>query len=242
MPFEFRNVGKRFGDTVALESVSARFEEGRVTSVVGPSGCGKTTLLNIASGLVAADSGEALGFGSSVIGRVFQEPRLLPWETLRDNLRFVKPDSVDAATYDGRVAHFLEKTGLADFADKRPRELSGGMRQRASLARAFSYSSDLLLMDEPFQSVDMRTRLGLFELFLDLVAAEPRTVILVTHDAREALYLSDRIVVLSERPARDLKSLEVATPRSRRSFASPEATSLENELYGLLFEGAHRAR
>ncbi|MCK7479693.1 MAG: ATP-binding cassette domain-containing protein [Candidatus Moduliflexus flocculans] len=133
-----------------------------------------------------------------------------------------------------RALRLLTAVGLAEARELRPRQLSGGMRQRVSLARAFAYPADILLLDEPFQSVDLRTRIGLMDSFLDLQAADPRTVAFVTHEVREALYLGDIVIVLSDKPARILDRKELLLPRERRRYGSADLSDVEAALYRLI--------
>jgi NitT/TauT family transport system ATP-binding protein len=234
MTYSLREVSKSFGDLRVLERFSLDIPAGRVTVVLGPSGCGKTTLLNILSGLLEADAGERLGFSEARFSCVFQEPRLVPSLSVRRNVELVLRATLAREQRRERALHFLASVGLREAAGLRPGQLSGGMRQRVSLARAFAYPSDVLLMDEPFQSVDLKTRIGLMDAFLELQAEDPRAVVFVTHEVKEALYLGDRIVVLSERPARILASRELAIPRDRRTYGSSALSEVEAELYRLI--------
>jgi ABC-type nitrate/sulfonate/bicarbonate transport system ATPase subunit len=184
--------------------------------ITGPSGCGKTTLLNIIAGLDRDFSG-TLNFEPSDgdaprIGYVFQSPRLLPWRTVRDNVALVLPRNADRAGLDA----LLTEIGLADAADAYPTRLSGGMARRAALARAFAIAPDLLLMDEPFLSLDAAAADRLRSLLLRLVSTRPATVLFVTHDLAEAVELADRILVLSPAPGRVVADMPIDVPRERR--------------------------
>jgi NitT/TauT family transport system ATP-binding protein len=195
--------------------------EGELVCILGPSGCGKTTLLWAMSGLHALTRGEVLLDGSAVtgprpaeIGMIFQEANLLPWRNLRQNLEFPfeikhkKPD-------DSRIVKLLDETGLAGFDNAYPRELSGGMQQRASIVRALAQDPSVLLMDEPFGALDAFTRDEMNLLLLRLWAETGKTIVFVTHNISEAIFLADRVVVMTPRPGRVARVYEIDLPRPR---------------------------
>jgi sulfonate transport system ATP-binding protein len=190
-----------------LRDVDLDLAAGDVVAILGPSGCGKSTLLRQVSGLDRPDAGSIRIDGTPVqdvdqrSAVAFQEPRLLPWRTIRANVRLGLPRDVPHAEGDARVRDLLELTGLAEAADLRPRQVSGGMAQRASLARALARRPRVLVLDEPFGALDALTRLRMQDLLLDVHAAIPTTVLLVTHDVDEALHLADRVVLLGPDPA-----------------------------------------
>ncbi len=190
---------------------------GELICLFGPSGCGKTTLLNIVAGIDRAFEGVVRLPGSGAatgarIGYVFQTPRLLPWRTVEQNVRLVAPEGAAAA----RIEHLLAETGLAEFRHVYPPRLSVGMRRRAALARAFAAEPDMLLRDEPFVSLDGPTARRLRRLLLDIWARAPTTVLFVTHDLTEAIELADRIIFLSDLPARVVADVPVNIPRDER--------------------------
>ena len=205
----------------ALSGLELACGVGSVTAVIGPNGCGKSTLLRVLAGLLAPAAGEVSVFGRSPtagdprIGLVFQQPRLLPWRSLLDNVALpltLKDTGVAEARARAMIA--LEQVALADVAHLRPRELSGGMQQRAGLARALVRHPELLLLDEPFSSLDSLTR-DAFDLELARLVADPRrTVVLVTHSVAEAVAVADRVVILTPRPGRVAADVTVAQPRS----------------------------
>jgi len=234
LPYELHDIRKSFGDLQVLSGFTLDFPSGKVTAVLGPSGCGKTTLLNILAGLSPPDSGERRGLADARFSYVFQEPRLVPTLTALENVELVLRASFGPGERRERALRLLTAVGLAEARELRPRQLSGGMRQRVSLARAFAYPADILLLDEPFQSVDLRTRIGLMDSFLDLQAADPRTVAFVTHEVREALYLGDIVIVLSDKPARILDRKELLLPRERRRYGSADLSDVEAALYRLI--------
>ena len=187
---ELKNVSLSYGDLRVLRDVSLRLEPGKRIAVMGPSGCGKTSLLRVIAGLQSPDSG-TVERTARRLSFVFQEPRLLPWLTAEENVRLVLPD----ARHSDEAAAWLSRFGLSDAADKLPTELSGGMRQLVSLARALVCTPDLLLLDEPFKALDAATKQNAITAVSDGTDA---AIILVTHDAREAEALGCRVIEFSE--------------------------------------------
>ncbi len=208
-------IGKSFDGLKVFDNFSIGFLEDKITVILGPSGCGKTTLLNILAGLVKPDRGTV---GSlDTVSYLFQEPRLLPWLTVWDNVALVLRDKLPDAEIQSRVEYYLRATGVSDYARFYPAGLSGGLRQRAAIARAFVYEMPLLLMDEPFKSLDIKTRYQLIEVLLELWRQKPRTIITVTHDPQEAVMLGDQIVILSQKPVRILKEVIIELERDERA-------------------------
>ena len=204
------------GPVTALRGLRACIGPSEFCVVTGPSGCGKTTLLNIIAGL-DRDFAGTLGFAASDhdaprIGYVFQSPRLLPWRTVRENVALVQRHRAEPAA----LEELLADVGVAGMADAYPAQLSGGMARRVALARAFAIAPDLLLMDEPFLSLDAAAADRLRSLLLRLVSTRPATVLFVTHDLAEAVALADRILVLSPAPGRVVAELPIALARTER--------------------------
>ena len=203
-----RGVGKAFGTgTVALDRIDLDVRSGEFLSLLGPSGCGKTTALRIMAGLSEASRGTVIWPGGAEarrgIGFVFQEPTLMPWTSVRENVRLpLKLSHAPATDADSRIEEVLAQVGLAEFADAYPRELSGGMKMRVSLARALVTDPDILLLDEPFAALDEITRFRLNNDLLALWRKLHKTVIFVTHSVFESVYLSQRVVVMTARPGR----------------------------------------
>jgi NitT/TauT family transport system ATP-binding protein len=205
-----RGVGKVYdGGVEALRELDIDFPRGRLTTLLGPSGCGKTTLLKIIAGLIEPTAGEILIGGRPVRGPgperafVFQDFALMPWATVLRNVAFgLELRGVPKAEREAVAKRCIEEVRLSGFEDSYPHQLSGGMRQRVGLARALAVDADILLMDEPFASVDEQTRRKFQEDLLALLEVENKTVIFVTHSIEEAVYVSDQIVLLSERPGR----------------------------------------
>ncbi len=219
---EVRGVSKIYdGGVEALNDISLDFPEGQLTTLLGPSGCGKTTLLKIIAGLIAPTSGSVKVEGREVTGPgperafVFQDFALMPWASVMRNVAFGLELRGVAKPERERVAQkYIGEVGLKGFENAYPHALSGGMRQRVGLARALAVNAKVLLMDEPFSAVDEQTRRKFQEDLLRLVAHERKTFIFVTHSIEEAVYVSDRIVLLSKRPSR---VSEIITPAIDRS-------------------------
>jgi sulfonate transport system ATP-binding protein len=242
----FRGVGRSFatpnGESRAvLGDVSIEVAAGEILAILGTSGCGKSTLLRMAGGLDAPTSGSISIDGTPVapfddrcaVG--FQEPRLLPWRTIETNVAIGIPRKTAKHVARDSVAELLELVGLTDSAQHRPREVSGGMAQRASLARALARNPGVLLLDEPFGALDALTRLKMQDLLLDVHAAAPTTVLLVTHDVDEALQLADRIVLLGREPGAESATIAqtVVVPGTRpRDRGSAELAELRGRLLG----------
>jgi len=229
--FEVRNLCKSYGELPVLDALDLVFPDDSTSVVLGPSGCGKTTLLNILAGIDKDYEGTVAGFSHGTSSCVFQEDRLLPWMNAADNIAFVLRQFMTVPAAKIRAAEALAAVGLADAIDKKPGELSGGMKRRVSLARAFAYPSKTLLLDEPFSSLDLKTRITAMDLFLDLRRQDGRNAIVVTHDVREALYLGDYIATLSGRPSHVLDAFKLELDRSQRSFTSGDAAVFEARLY-----------
>jgi NitT/TauT family transport system ATP-binding protein len=250
---EVRGVNKSFprnregGDLEVLSDVSFSLDSGTFTCLVGPSGCGKSTLLRIIDGLIPADSGEVFIGGKKVRepsldrGFVFQQFNLLPWRTVIGNVEFgLENLGVKKDERRRRAEEILKLVDLEGFESYFPGQLSGGMQQRVGLARALAVEPTILLMDEPFGSVDDQTRMLLQEELLKIWEKAQKTVIFVTHDIEEALYLGDRIVVMQARPSRITRILEVpfGRPRVDEIRGSPEMGRLKQEIWEQLKAGA----
>ncbi|MCI8212334.1 sulfonate ABC transporter ATP-binding protein [Pseudomonas sp. S25] len=216
---------KSFGSTTVLHNVHVKLHDREVISLLGPSGCGKSTLLRIVAGLEKDYQGE-LHRTADEVAFVFQEPRLMPWLTVEQNIGFSDDKHYDKDW----VAQLIEEVGLAGFADALPKALSGGMAQRVAIARGLYSHPKVLLLDEPFSAVDAFTRMKLQDLLLQLAQRHAIALLLVTHDVDEALYLSDRVLVMGNRPSniRQELAVELAHPRDRRDtvLASLKALSL----------------
>ncbi len=234
------DVGRRFGEHVVLRDIDLDIAPGQIVTVLGASGSGKSTLLRIAGGLDTATNGVVRIDDDPVTGidtRVaigFQEPRLLPWRTVSENIALGLPRGIAKSEGADRVDDLLERTGLASFARHRPRQISGGMAQRTSLARALARRPRLLLLDEPFGALDALTRLRMQDLLLAVLGGTPTTTLLVTHDVDEALQLGDRVIVLGcdpDGPAGAQIQRHVVVPGERpRDRGSAALAELRAEL------------
>ncbi len=232
------SVSKSFqnGDSAVLRDFNLSLLPGEIISLVGPSGCGKSTLLRLVAGLDQADSGQIEVNGQALhgpdrqVGLMFQEPRLFPWLDVSRNIAFGLPRTSPKTSAPAAIKQLLEQVGLENAARLLPRQLSGGMAQRVALARALAGDPGLLLLDEPFSAVDAFTRMRLQELLLQVWQLRQPTLLLVTHDVDEALYLSDRVVVLTEKPASVHHVIEVKIARAERARTHPELLRLRATL------------
>ncbi|MDN5352553.1 MAG: NitT/TauT family transport system ATP-binding protein [Clostridiales bacterium] len=204
---DIQSVSKSFSGAQILNRVSLSVRQAEIFCLLGPSGAGKTTLLNIVSGLMPADEGQVETLAKRT-AYVFQEDRLLPWMTVRENIELVN-ENLSKTDLDA----ILDEMDLLKSSEMYPEALSGGMRQRVAIARAFAYTPDLLLMDEPFKSLDFSLRARLIEALLKIWGKNQTTVFFVTHDMDEALWIADRIAILGKSPAGIVKTFEVARPR-----------------------------
>lgn len=234
MHLELKNISKAFGGITLFDDFSIAFEEGKITCILGPSGCGKTTLLNIIGGIVPPDSGSVNGFADHRISYIFQDPRLLPWKTVRENIGFILPHDLPEEERKSITNRFIRLVELENFADFYPAKLSGGMRQRVSIARAFAFPSEVILMDEPLKGLDIKLKLNLIRTFSRIWETDRRTVIFVTHDVEESLLLSNEILVMSPPPVHVVTSRKVTVPVPDRSLASPFLTEMKNGLIAAL--------
>ncbi len=225
------NISHSFGALDVISDLSLILEENKVTCILGPSGCGKSTLLNILSGVISHQAGTISGLKESDTAYLFQEPRLLPWKTLYKNLDLVLKNRFSEDEREEILNRMFRLVELDEFRDYFPHQLSGGMRQRASLARAFAYPASLLLMDEPFQALDPALKLNLIEDFKKLWNEDPRTSLLVTHNIQEAALLGDQIIVLSRRPSRVTYVLQNELDHEERIPYSNPVLELEHQLY-----------
>jgi len=255
-PFvELRDVALAYGATaatLAVERLNLAVADGEFVAVVGPSGCGKSSLMKVVTGLWPPSRGRVTVDGTAVkgplgiVGMAFQNSVQLPWRTVLDNvmlpLEIVEPHASrlrrERKSYEAKARDLLQLVGLAGYEERHPWQLSGGMQQRASLCRALIHDPRLLMLDEPFGALDMFTREELWGVLQDLWIARRPTVILVTHDLREAVFLADRVLVMSARPGRIVAEYRVPFPRPRNLETTylPEFTELTHELRRLIAE------
>lgn len=250
-----RGVTKRFpirqgGEVVALEHIDLEVDALETVAVVGPSGCGKSTLLNLVAGFSRPSSGEVLVGGHAVSGPgpdravVFQGDAVFPWLTVRGNVTYgPRIRGLRREEQDRRAEHFMRLVGLTGFEDAYPKELSGGMRKRVDLARAWTNEPQVLILDEPFGALDVLTKEAMQLALVAIVAEEPKTTLLITHDIEEAVFVADRVVAMSPRPGRIIAEIAVpfGRPRAPELRAEPEFQRLRMEILGLLAAGEEQA-
>lgn len=241
---QIKNVHKVFqsdsGDVIALKDINLEIKDGEFVCLLGPSGCGKSTLLNAIAGFSLPSTGEIIVNGKKVTepgpdrGMVFQEYALFPWMSVADNITFgLRIKKEDPKKIQTKLDELLKMLKLTEFANRYPKDLSGGMRQRVAIARVLALDSPIMLMDEPFGALDALTRRSLQDELLKVWFEYKKTIIFVTHSIEEAIYLADRIVVMSYRPGTVKKDIKVDMPRLRNP-TSPEFNALKKELSGLV--------
>ncbi len=217
MALTVRNLKKGYTEIPIFENFNLIIEEKKITCILGPSGIGKTTLLNVISGITNADSGDLSDFKGRNFSYIFQEPRLLRWKTVYGNISFVLKDLYSKKETGQITNKYIDMVGLAKFRDYYPDNISGGMIQRVSIARAFAYPSEILIMDEPFKSLDMKLKKNLINSFINLWEIDRRTVIFVTHDVEEAAYIGNNIFILKDSlPTNIKKEVNIDLPQKER--------------------------
>jgi NitT/TauT family transport system ATP-binding protein len=244
----FNNVTRRFdlkdNAFVALDRFLLDVADGEFVTVVGPSGCGKSTALNIAAGLLAPSDGEVLVDGQAVEGpgpergMIFQQYALFPWLTVRQNVEFgLRVKGEPAPRRREKADYFIDLVGLRDFADALPKTLSGGMKQRCAIARAYAVDPSVLLMDEPFGALDALTRVQMQDQLLETWSRERRTVMFITHDVDEAVYLANRVIVMAARPGRlkEIITVDLPYPRTEEIRLSAEFTAIRNRVWHAVY-------
>lgn len=207
MGLKLININKSYDGLSIFEDFNIEFQEGKISCILGPSGCGKTTLLNIIGGLIKVDSGIMEGFDGKSFSYIFQEPRLLPWKTVEDNIDFVLSRELSYSERKEKIEYLLKLVELEDYANYYPSQLSGGMSQRVSIARAFAVSSQIILMDEPLSGLDQSLKQNILKHFKEIWAKDRRTVLYVTHDIDEATLLGNEMFVFSKAPVKILSHL-----------------------------------
>ena len=252
---DIENVGLRFatrqgGDIVALSNLHLRIPDKQFAVIVGPSGCGKSSLLDLVAGLKEASSGECKVNGKAVFepgaerGMVFQNYSLFPWLSVQKNVEFgLSLRGMPAAERTERARHFVHAVGLKGFEDAYPSHLSGGMKQRVAIARALANDPEVLLMDEPFGALDSQTRAVMQELLIDIWEKNQKTVLFVTHDIDEAVFLGDVVYVMSARPGRIIDTVTVGLPRPRHYdlVTTPGFIDLKRRIQKNLHHEVHNA-
>lgn len=213
------NIKKNYGERKILAGVSFEGEEGKVTVILGESGCGKSTLLGILSNNIKDFSGEIVFDRdiSSGISYIFQEDTLIPWKTVYENIEYVLKDKISASEMRTYIEKYLKMVNLLEYKDEYPEHLSGGMKRRVGIARAFAYPSDYLFMDEPFEFLDIKTKGEIIEYFKLLQEKNKKTVLFITHDIESALKIGDKVVVFSSKPTRVKRVFDTVTNNEKLS-------------------------
>lgn len=225
MKLELININQKYNNLEIFQDFSITFLSNTINCILGPSGCGKTTLLQIINKSITPESGSINGFLNLDISCVFQEPRLLPWMTVKENIAFVLRERLSNAELHTRLEEYINLVQLEKFSNYYPSQLSGGMKQRVALARAFSYESDVILMDEPFKALDYKLKNNLIGEFVKLWEKDKRTVIFVTHDVDEALQIGQHLFLFSNPPV-----------RITDQFLIPQEQNKKDKLRSLLLE------
>ena len=208
MNLEINNLNKSYAEESIFKNFSLQLSDDKINCIIGPSGCGKTTFLNILAGLIEYESGSLNGISKNDISYIFQEDRLIEWLTVKENLQITLKKYYKKSSLDDEIENLLDIVGIKSVEDKYPDELSGGMRQRVNIARAFGKPSKIMLMDEPFKSLDYKLKYTIIDEFKNILNKKKRLVILVTHDLEEAVYFNGRIFVFGSKPVKVLKTFE----------------------------------
>jgi len=230
MIVKLENIDKNFNNVKILQDISLTIKQNEIICILGPSGCGKSTLLNIISGLIKPDIG-TINRNITKMGYVFQEDRLLPWKTVYENIALV-----ESKYSSNEIYQLIDDIGLKGFEHYYPEQLSGGMRQRCSIARAFNYHSELLLMDEPFKSLDYTLVIKMIKQLIKMWGNNKNSILFITHDIDEALLLGNKIIVLSNKPTKILKKIDIKTEQQKRKLNDKILVDTRNEIIDLLFE------
>lgn len=196
------NINKRYDDNIIFENFKIDFYENKINCILGKSGCGKTTLLNIISGVIQNDTKDFKGIENLGISYIFQDDRLIEWLTVEDNIKLVIKKHYNEKEINELCDKYLKLVGIYEYKNYYPQRLSGGIRQRVNIARAFIYPSKIIIMDEPFKSIDIKNKMIIMDNFKEILQKDNRTVLFVTHDIEEAIYLGDSGVILGDRPVK----------------------------------------
>ena len=230
---EIKNLNKSYSNITLFKDFNIDINENTITCILGPSGCGKTTLLNIIGKTIEADSCNFNGFSNKKLSYIFQEPRLLPWKTVTENIEFILNQNTQAKNnISDIVKNYIKLVELDGFANYYPSKLSGGMKQRVAIARAFCFPSDIILMDEPLKALDLKLKLNLIKAFRKIWQFDKRTVLFVTHDIDEALLLGNDIFVFSKAPVNIKEKFTIAS--KERNLNNPEIVSLKNKIWEVM--------
>lgn len=205
---EIRNINKRYGSNIIFDDFKINFYENKINCILGKSGCGKSTLLNIISGVLENDKDDFKGIEELGVSYIFQDDRLIDWLTVEENIKLVVKKYYNEKRINDLCEKYLKLVGIHEYKKYYPQMLSGGIRQRVNIARAFIYPSKVIIMDEPFKSIDIKNKEIIMENFKNILKEDNRTVLFVTHDIDEALFLGDKIFILGDRPVKIKNHLE----------------------------------
>ncbi len=233
---EFKNITKNFANLQVLKNTSFTVNKGEIVCLLGPSGSGKSTLFKLAADLIQPDKGEIIFNKKMRTGYIFQNPRLLPWKTVKENLIFAQENYLSPQKSEKIRNKLLELNGLAAFKNSYPAQLSGGMKQRVEIIRGLSIWPELLLMDEPFKSVDAQLKVNLRKMLLRFYEKRDLTVLLITHDPEEAVLLADRILILSGKPANIKKEFVIDEKQEERKLSDNNLYKIMEEIISLFME------
>lgn len=233
---KIHNLSKQFDDIRVFDHLSMEIPKNKISCILGPSGCGKTTLLNLISGIQKPDGGQLDDFKNLTFSYIFQEARLLPWKSIKNNIDFVLKSKYSEEERSRIINQYLDVVELKEFQDYYPESLSGGMKQRVAVARAFAFPSHILIMDEPFKGLDIKTKQNIIEKFIQLWKQDKRTVIFVTHDLDECLQVADKVFVLSKLPSRVIYEDNIDIGQSERKTKNEKMLSIENKIKKIFFE------
>jgi len=242
MALRIDDLNKKYDEVTLYRDFSISFTEGIITCILGPSGCGKTTLLNIIGGIIPPDRGNITGFDGKPMSYIFQDPRLLMWKTVRGNIELVMERSLTGTERRKESDRLIKLVELEGFAEYYPSRLSGGMRQRVSIARAFACHSDIILMDEPLKGLDVALKQNMIRSFNRIWKTDRRTVIFVTHDVEEALMLGEEIMVMSRPPVRIVTHENNKVPFEYRGEGTTQIKNLKELLFKALAQTERQSR
>ncbi|OWZ84835.1 ABC transporter ATP-binding protein [Natranaerobius trueperi] len=230
MAVKISRLNKSFSDLKVIDNLNLELSYGNIHCLFGPSGCGKTTLLNILAGLLDADSGQVEGCEKGKISYIFQEDRLLPWSTVKENIMFVLKSDYTKEKAQNLVEKYLNLVNLLDFKDHYPDQLSGGMKQRVAIARAFSYQGDIILMDEPFKGLDFDLKRDLMDYIINYWQRKNQTLVFVTHDIEETLYMADYVYTFTGPSLNIINQFKIDLAHNKRIIESESMNYYKNLL------------
>jgi len=231
MTLNIKQLNKNYGENIIFKQFNVELKENTINCILGPSGCGKTTLLNIIAKLDKDFIGKLEGFKDKTFSYIFQEPRLLNWFSVYKNLQVILKDHENREKI---IDKYLKMVGLYEYRYYYPHQLSGGMKQRLSIARAFAFKSDILLMDEPFKGLDPKLKKNLIDSFINLWKQDKRTIIFVTHDIDEAILLGDDIFIFKERPISKMVNVNIDIDRKNRNLENEIIRGKKSIIYSIL--------